>query len=182
MSLPNTGLGPSAEQGARALTPLAAFASGKSASAYFRARDAQGHEYIADSRDQLPEALRAQAERIEVVPVETIGGSESSWLSGHIAWPSFALGFGLAVLVALVVRGTRRGYGPFIKVGLLMALVVAAGSVYLGWIRRTTGQSGSVLATPSALIQDAQRAVDKMNDRNRSQEQLLRQIDEEGRR
>jgi hypothetical protein len=49
---------------------------------------------------------------------------------------------------------------------------------YLGWMRRSTGVTGAALASPSAVIQDAKSAVEKMNAHVRAQEAELKAIEQ----
>jgi hypothetical protein len=148
---------------------------------YYRARDAQGREYIVDSRDQLPAALRERAQRIEVLPVATLQEPRAPSVAKRIDWPSFAVGFGLGVLLVGVAVGVRRGFGPVAKLALLAALAVVLAGAYFGWLRRMSGQGDSTLSTPSALIDDAKRAVDQMNERSRKQEQILQELGQSAR-
>jgi hypothetical protein len=144
---------------------------------YYRARDAEGREYIVDSRDQLPAALRERAQRIEVLPVATLQEPKTPSLTKRIDWPSLAIGFGLGALLVGLGLSARRGSGPLSKLALFGAVAVLLMGLYFGWLRRMSGAGGSTLSTPSALIDDAKRAVDRMNERNRKQEQLLQELE-----
>jgi membrane protein implicated in regulation of membrane protease activity len=89
------------------------------------------------------------------------------------------LGFGVALLALpllwLLVRGSGRRAGA-----LLFALVtVFAVIAYWGWVRRTTGQSDAWLASPSAMIDDARRAVDQVKQRQAERDELIRRIQRE---
>jgi hypothetical protein len=174
--------------------PLAesgAAAEGSSA-VYYRFRDADGREHIVDSLDRVPSALRPQAQRIELpVSAESAAGAGSTdagsaahessiskmpaSLAGVDGW-SFGIGFGSALCVALLFASLRKRANPLFKLVLLGAVGAAVAGAYLGWIRRQTGQSGAVLAAPSAFIEDARSAVEKLNRRNQEQEQVLREI------
>jgi hypothetical protein len=46
-------------------------------------------------------------------------------------------------------------------------------------IRKSTGQSDAVFASPSAMIDDARRAVDQAQRRQREQDQVIRDIQRE---
>jgi len=137
-------------------------------SVYYRFQDAQGRLHIVDSLANVPGPLRAHAERIELVAPSK---QSTSWLSGT-HWTSFGLGIGVAFLLVLVFVSMRRGSSALLRLGLVIGAIALLALAYLGWIRRQSGQSESVLASPSALIDDARRAVDQANQRNRSRKKL----------
>jgi Domain of unknown function (DUF4124) len=152
---------------------------------FYRWEDGQGRVHIANSLDDVPAAERGRAERLALdgtpsatVPASTGLGSSSSWKPDA---PSVALGLVAGLAVALVLKllpGKLRWVGSlvlFVGVALLLSFV------YLGAIRRATGASDNVLATPSPIIQDAKHAVEQMNARQRLQAEELRQVEAEGR-
>jgi hypothetical protein len=143
------------------------------ASVYYRFNDAQGRLHIVDSLDKVPAPLRARAERIELVAPSR---ESTSWRTGT-HWTSFGLGVGAALVLVLVFLSLRRGWSPLLKLGLVIGAIALLAGAYFGWIRRQSGQSDSVLASPSALIDDARKAVDQANRRNREQEEALKEID-----
>jgi hypothetical protein len=147
------------------------------ASVYYRFDDAQGRLHIVDSLDQVPKPLRARAERIELVAPSN---KPTSWLSGT-HWTSFGLGAGAALALVLVFWSMRRGWNPLLKLALVIGVAALLAGAYFGSIRRQSGQSDSVLASPSALIDDARRAVDQANRRNQEQEEALKEIDRQAR-
>jgi hypothetical protein len=57
--------------------------------------------------------------------------------------------------------------------------LVNGSGAYFGWLRRTTGQSSDAFASPSALINDAQRAVEKLKQRDSEQDRVIRDIQRE---
>lgn len=131
---------------------------------------------IVDSLDAIPAAERARAERISYessprAPIQALDGARVG-----VDWPSFAAGFGCALLLGLVLLVFRRTSSPFARlIAFALAAAVIGGS-YLGWLRRSTGQSEALLATPSAVIDDARRAVERLQTRNTEQEQQLERI------
>jgi hypothetical protein len=142
---------------------------------YYRFNDAQGRLHIVDSLDKVPTPLRAHAERVELGAPSR---DSTSWLAGkHLHWNSFGLGIGAALVLVLVFLSLRRGWSPLLKLGLVIGMAALLAGAYFGWIRRQSGQSDSVLASPSALIDDARRTVDQANRRNREQEEALKEID-----
>lgn len=161
---------------------------------FYRYKDARGHVVIVDSLSAVPRAERATAERIKLdsepaieVPVpratETPRAAplptatqlaELEDLGVH--WPSFAVGFGSAVGLALLFFGLRKLSTPLGRFVLFVGGVLLLVAFYLGWLRRSTGQSDSPFASPSAVIQDARRAVEEMNQRNKKQDQEIDEI------
>jgi hypothetical protein len=145
------------------------------ASVYYRFSDGQGRVHIVDSIDKVPGPLRARAERIELA---VRGRDPTSPRAGSgVHWTSFGLGLGAAVLAVLFFWSMRRGSGPLLKLVLLAGVAALLGGAYFGWIRRQSGQSDSLLAAPSALIDDARRAVDKANLKQREEQEALKEIE-----
>lgn len=148
-------------------------------SVYFRFQDAQGREHIVDSLDEVPEAYRSRAVRIELAPGSESQHPTSSFSVSSIDARSCSVGLGAALVLGLLVLCMRRGRRLLLKLAFLAAAVVALATAYFGWLRRETGQGQSLLAAPSALIDDARHAVDKMNQRTKQQEQMLREIEKQ---
>lgn len=161
---------------------------------FYRYEDARGRVVIVDSLSAVPPAERATAERIELdskpaVPLPAPGDSDTPDpppLPGTtqlaelddlgVHWPSFAVGFGSAVALALLFLALRKLSTPLGRVVLFVGGILLLVAIYLGWIRRSTGQSDSPFASPSAVIQDARRAVEEMNQRNKKQDEQLDEI------
>jgi hypothetical protein len=66
-----------------------------------------------------------------------------------------------------------------VRLLLLASVGLLGAGAYFGWVRRTTGHEGPLLASPAALIDDARDAVQKMNERSRQQERVLRELEAE---
>lgn len=81
------------------------------------------------------------------------------------------------MLLVLLVVCVRRGSGALLRLGLVIGAMALLALAYFGWIRRQSGQSESVFASPSALVDDARKAVDQANRRNREQEEALKEIE-----
>lgn len=145
---------------------------------FFRYRDENGRVVIVDSLDRVPPEARARAERLTFSAPSTpsIERPPLPGVDEPMHWQSFAAGFVSAVLIGVVLMALRRFRSPFVRVVLLAAGVALAAGAYLGWLRRTTGQSGDALGSPSAVIDDARKAVDSMNRRNEKQKQELDEI------
>lgn len=162
---------------------------GRSADAgqtFYRYRDPGGRITIVDSLDKLPPAARDRAERVELQE----GPSELDRLrqlaqdgpdmGSAISWPSFGLGLGVAavcVVVALLAR--RAGAQAVAKLLGIAALVAVLGALYLGMLRRSTGQGTELLSTPGQILEDTKRTIDEANQQRRRQQEMLDQIEQE---
>ncbi|HWA73125.1 MAG TPA: hypothetical protein VG937_12340 [Polyangiaceae bacterium] len=147
---------------------------------FYRYRTADGRTVVVDSLSQVPSSERRRVERIELGPSEPASASErASAFAEHVDWPSFAAGFGLALALATVVLFLARGSLRWVGLLLLIAVLVGGSGAYFGWLRRTTGQSSDAFASPSALINDAQRAVEKLKQRDSEQDRVIRDIQRE---
>ena len=149
---------------------------------FYRYENAEGRPTIVDSPNDVPESLRGKAERIELAPRAAEPGAPGSTPPLH--WPSFGVGFGAAVLLALalfVLRGRRSIAKVVLASALAVAVVALVGAAYLGLLRRITGQSGSTLGSPVDIVDDARKAVEKAERRNERQKRLLDEIERETR-
>lgn len=148
---------------------------------FYRYRDNEGRVVIVDSLDRVPAKDRGAVERIQL-GVNPQGGRASEASEAFVMdWPSFGVGFGVALLLALVLAGFSRLSSPLARVllaGVAAGVLVMA---YFGWLRRSTGQSDALLASPSAVIEDARRAVDQMNQRNKKQAEDIKKVQREAR-
>ena len=120
---------------------------------------------------------RSGAERVELeAPSLASRYPVVSQVATHMDWPSFATGFGVALGIAALISFVGRGSTRLLGFLVVAAIVVAGSGAYFGMLRRTTGQSNATFATPSAIIDDAKRAVEKANQRQRDQEKLIEDI------
>jgi hypothetical protein len=83
------------------------------------------------------------------------------------------------LVLGLAFFGLRRVRSRAVKLGLSMAVVALGAGAYFGWLRRMGGQSSALLASPQLMIQDARNAVDKMNERSREQQRVLKELEAE---
>lgn len=151
---------------------------------FYRWEDREGRVHIASSLDDVPAAERARSERVALdgtaaatLPATQVGPS-STWKPDL---PSAALGLIAGLVLALLLK-LLPGKLRWVFSAVLFAVVALLLSfVYLGTIRRATGASDGLLATPSAMIQDAKNAVEQMNERQRRQAEELRQVEAEAR-
>jgi uncharacterized membrane protein (Fun14 family) len=101
-----------------------------------------------------------------------------SGLEMRSLWVGVVLGILAGFLLSWALRVVPR-IGRF----LIGAAVLAVGALaYLGWIRRSTGLSQDLAATPQALVDDAKRAVEKMNARIREQDEELKKVENESKK
>ena len=151
---------------------------------FYRYEDASGRVVIVDSIDKLPKHARDNAKSIELeeapdLPaVPSLTGNAAAKPDFHLG--SFALGIGVAVIFVAVAFLLKRS-GSLFLAKLLggAALVALIGGLYLGLLRRSTGQSDELWSSPTAIVDDARRAVDQANQSRRKQEELLDQIQRE---
>jgi hypothetical protein len=150
---------------------------------YYRWTDAGGRVHVVSSLDAVPIAMRARVERLELARRPTPGVIErvSSVATSTSDQSTLVLGLGAAGLVLFVLSRVLPRQLRFLgKLGLFAVVAALLGGLYLGAIRRSTGlASDSLLATPSALIDDTKRAVEKINQRQKQQEEELRNIQNE---
>jgi hypothetical protein len=151
--------------------------SSAGANFFYRYHRADGRTVIVDSLSQVPASERARVERIELNPPSSSLGVEA--LTKRLDWPSFAAGFGLALVLATIVLSMSRGSRRWLAFLLLLALVVGGSGAYFGWLRRTTGQDTAVFASPSSLIDDAHRAVEKMKAHDKERDRVIEDIQRE---
>ncbi len=132
-----------------------------SAAVYYRFQDASGRTHIVDSLDSVPQAARRQAQRIEYqAQPEPRVLQLPRTLS---TWQVFGLGFVAALLVAFLFRRLPGSMRLVLRMGIVGGVILLLGGAYLGWMRRATGLSHDAMASPTAIIDDAKGAVDKMN-------------------
>jgi hypothetical protein len=150
---------------------------GGSEGGFYRYKGPDGRIVVVDSLSEVPAAQRPNAERIHYAePPTPIAVATRDW---RFDWPSAGLGFGVAILLGIAVMASRRGSRAVLGIALLLVLMIAGTGAYLGLIRKSTGQGDSVLASPSAMIDDARRAVDQAQQRRREQDQVIRDIQRE---
>ncbi len=148
---------------------------------YYRFVDADGHVYITTSREALPASAQGKAELVELNPDATkqehlLGGASPLRFDGL----SFAGGFAAALLLVMIFRLLPSGMRKATRLAVMAGVCVLGLGLYLGYLRQSTGAGSGPLASPSALIQDAKGAVEKMQQRQREQEAELRAIEREG--
>ncbi len=144
------------------------------ASVFYRYRSADGRIVIVDSLERIPKADRGRAERVEMQAPEASRFPVISNVAAGMDWPSFATGFGLALGIAVVLSFVSRGSSRILGMLVLAALLIGGGGAYFGWLHRTAGGQGdSTFATPQTLIEDAQRAVDKLKQHEKDQDKVI---------
>jgi hypothetical protein len=149
---------------------------GGSGGAIYRYRGPDGRIVVVDSLSEVPEAQRPSAERVVAIDRPRAAATDTPW---RFDWPSAAVGFGAAALLAVVLFASRRGSRVVFGVVLVLGLGILGMGAYFGLLRKSTGQGGSALASPSAVIDDAKRAVEQMDRRSKEQEREIREIQRE---
>ena len=151
----------------------------KDTQAFYRWVDAQGRVHVVTSLDSVPQAARAKAELVTLR-----GAEETSPLVAAEAWKpewgSFAAGFGAAIVLVFLFRLLPNGWKGALRVVVALGLAALLTGAYLGAVRRNAGLPGGAFAAPSALIQDAKDAVNKMNERQKLQEEELKKVQADG--
>lgn len=168
---------------------------------FYRYQDPQGRIVIVDSLNQVPPAQRDKSERLvySAVPREPKAPSEvpssipastaeirpsreeKQISAPGVDWPSFTLGFGVAVLVGLSLLMIGRLANPLARFLVFAVTLGLLAGAYFGWLGRSTGQGETLLATPPAVIEDARRAVEQMKQRNQAQDEEIQRVFRESR-
>lgn len=149
-------------------------------STVYRYRDASGRVAIVDSLERVPRAARASAEPVALTPVaDASAGGMARALAGELHLPSFVAGASSALLVGLLLVALGRKLGRLLRGALVVGVVALGGLGYLGWVRRTTGQSSELVASPAAFVDDARAAVEKMNRSLAEQQRALQELEHE---
>jgi hypothetical protein len=151
---------------------------------FYRWVDTDGRVHVVSSLEAVPANRRDKVELVSLnaesaLPRYTPPGAP---LGFQLEWLSFGLGFAAALAFALVFRFLPNGWKTLTRFAIVLGLGALVSGLYLAAIRRQTGATdGGVLASPSALIEDARGAVDKMTARQKQQEEELKKIQQEGR-
>lgn len=155
----------------------AAPAAGPAGGTFYRYHDARGRLVIVDSLSRVPPAARGSMETVVLAPPPgPIAGLPD--LSGQsLHWPSFAAGACCVLFAGVVWLGLRRVGGRLLRFSLLGGLMVLGAGAYFGWVRRVAGQGDGAVSSPATLIEDARSAVDKMNERMREQQRVLKELE-----
>ncbi len=150
------------------------------AATFYRYRDAQDRLVIVDSPARIPASARSSAERIQLTqPERTLALPDREAIARELHWPSFLSGAACVLLFGcalLIVRGRAKG---LTRLAVLAGVAALGTGLYFGWARRLSGQSGELLASPAALIDDARGAVEKMNQKSREQQRVLKELEAE---
>lgn len=168
---------------------------------FYRYEGPDGRVQLVDSLEKLPEEARSKAQRLD------FPGSEKSALEGafeellseettttrdgatstpsvpNVHWPSFVIGMGAGVGAVLVLRlllspgSSSFGKRLLVSTALVIGLAAVLGGLYLGWIRKSTGQADGALATPQQIIDDAKRTMKQVEERRKEQEHQLDELE-----
>lgn len=168
---------------------------------FYRYEGPDGRVLLVDSLDKLPEAARTKAERLDFPGSEksalgdafqgllpgdattTPNGASATGSPSGVHWPSFVLGLGAGVGAVLILRwllgsgSSSFGKRLLVSTALVIGLAALLGGLYLGWLRKSTGQSDSSVATPQQIIDDAKRTVKQVEERRKEQQQQLDELE-----
>jgi hypothetical protein len=152
----------------------------KRSEVYYRWTDSDGRLHIVSSLDAVPIAARPKVERLELSvphPPSVVERAQAVSSSSAAHWLLLAAGVGLVLLVAS--RFMPSGLRWLAKLGAIALVAALLGGLYLGALRRSVGSSSSLLASPSAIIDDTKRAVEKVNQSQKQRDEELRRIQSE---
>ena len=150
---------------------------------FYRWLDAQGRLHVVSSIEQVPTADRAKASLVVLNGAESVSeyasGAPAAWRLDGV---SFAVGVAAALVLGVVFRALPGSLRKLSRFAIVLGLAALAGAAYLGVVRRSVGMPGAAaLATPSALVEDARRAVENMNQRQKQQDEEIKKAQAEGR-
>jgi hypothetical protein len=147
---------------------------------YYRWTDGEGRVHVVSSLDAVPVAARAKVERLELgVPnrPSVVERANAVSTSDTALWLVLAALAGVMLLVAS--RFMPQGLRWLAKLGAFALVAALLGGLYLGALRRSVGSSSGLLASPSAIVDDTKRAVEKINQSQKQRDEELRRIQSE---
>jgi hypothetical protein len=153
------------------------------AQVFYRWEDAAGRVHVVSSLDAVPASERAKAALVVLDGADSVSGHYTpGGVASWSGWPAFAAGFGVALLLVLVLRLLPSSWRALSRYAIVLAVVALLAGVYFGSVRRMTGTAGAgALATPGKLVEDAKSAVEKMSARQKQQDEELKKIETEAR-
>ena len=149
---------------------------------FYRWTDSEGRVHIVSSLASVPEVDRPKAALVLLNGTDAAGEYPrlDAATSFQPQWPSFAAGFGVALLLVLVQRMLPSGLRGVTRWAIVLGAAALLTGAYLGFVRRSTGVAGAgALASPTALLDDAKSAVERMNKRQAEQQRQLQEIEAE---
>lgn len=170
--------------GALALTPDVMLTSGEvsdpaprpGTSTYYRYTDEGGRIHLVDQLGEVPARYRERAERISLDPSVVREEAGASSPPDPLVAPQFMLGFASALALVFAVWVARLPLNPFLKLVVSAAVATVVVLAYLGALRRQTGAQEGWFTSPAAIIDDARRNVELLNQRQRERDQVLEQL------
>jgi hypothetical protein len=145
---------------------------------FYRYVDARGRLVIVDSISRVPSSARGSLETMVIARHPEAPAASLSDLSRQtLHWPSFGAGAACALVAVCLWLALRRVRMPLVRFSLLGGFLLLGAGAYFGWMRRLTGQSGSLISSPAALIEDARTAVGQMNERTRERQRILKELE-----
>jgi hypothetical protein len=135
--------------------------------------------HIVSSLDAVPTAIRPRVERLELSTATPTVAERASAVAGSDSGTLLLIAAAGGVALIVASRFLPHGLRWLAKLGAFALVAALLGGLYLGALRRSTGSGDALLATPSAIIDDAKQAVQKINLRQKQQEEELRRIQNE---
>ena len=147
---------------------------------YYRWTDSDGRLHVVSSLDSVPVAAREKVERLELgVPHPPSVVERANAVSSNSLAPWLVLGAIAGVVLLVASRFMPSGLRWLAKLGAFALVAALLGALYLGALRRSVGSSSGLLASPSAIIDDTKRAVEKINLSQKQRDEELRRIQSE---
>ncbi|MES1183625.1 MAG: DUF4124 domain-containing protein [Myxococcales bacterium] len=147
---------------------------------FYRWVDAGGRVHIVSSLESVPQAERAKAAVVSLDPDAAPTVPRLPSAGWRPDWVSFGVGFAVALVLAALFKVLPNGMRMATRVALVLGVAAVLTGLYLGVVRGSTGApDAGGLTSPSALIDDAKSAVERMNLRQKQQEEELKQIQAE---
>jgi len=131
------------------------------AAVYYRWRDPQGVVHIVDSLDKVPEAARATAERIVLVPSVKRQAPSTSLGPLRIDWESFGAGFATAFAMAFVFIIARRTKKPWLEFVMLLGAAAVIVGIYFAWSAHENAKNSPPADIGAYFFDDSKSIPDK---------------------
>jgi len=172
---------------------------------FYRYESPDGRVLLVDNLQKLPEEVRPKAKRIDFggsnssQTHDTLGAllsgndgregastSQSPAALASLHLPSFSVGVVTGLGVFFILRwltspsSTSFGKRVVLSLALTAGLVAVLCAFYLGWLRRSTGQTDGLIATPTEIIDDAKRTMQLVEQRRKEQQKQLDEADRAG--
>ena len=148
---------------------------------FFTWESADGETYIVDRWELVPDAARIKARRVAPRPNphrESTGNDGiHGWDRSSVDGPSFAAGFGLAILFGTLFFLFKLRRSLWMRVMFGVALVAVSAYAYGAWIARASGSSNHGWVTPGQIVRSAHEARRMFEGRQKENERILEDLE-----